>query len=135
MADRSTNEPRWLSRPIVDAIHDDQIKKHGGLSGINSDGLIESALARPRNRWAYGGNTTDLATLAAAYGFGIAKNHGYRDANKRTAFMSMYVFLGLNGYRIVAEQETVVSLMEDIAADRCTEEELADWLRVHMESR
>ncbi|PEN05524.1 type II toxin-antitoxin system death-on-curing family toxin [Longimonas halophila] len=135
MPDSSPDEPRWLSRTIVDAIHDDQINSHGGLPGINNDGLIESALARPRNRWAYGGPETDLATLAAAYGFGIAKNHGYRDANKRTAFMSMYVFLGLNGRRIVAEQKEVVSLMEDIAADRCAEEELASWLRSHTEPR
>lgn len=135
MTDSPSEEPRWLSREIVDSIHADQIREHGGFPGVNDDGLIESALARPRNRWAYGGEAVDLAALAAAYGFGLAKNHGYRDGNKRTAFMAMYVFLGLNGLRIVAEEPAVVELMEDVASDACTEDELASWLRTHTEPR
>lgn len=135
MSENTSKEPRWLSRSIVDAIHAHQIRQHGGFPGVNDDALIESALARPRNRWAYGGSSSDLAECAAAYGFGLAKNHGYRDGNKRTAFMAMYVFLGLNGQRIVAEEPAVVELMEDVASDHCTEEELATWLREHTESR
>ena len=97
---------------------------------------LESALARPRNRWAYAQEgTPDLAELAAAYGFGLAKNHGFRDGNKRVAFMAMYVFLGLDGQRIVAEEPAVVKLMKDVAAGACSESEWADWLRAHTELR
>lgn len=121
---------------MVDAIHADQLQQHGGLPGVNDEGLIESALARPRNRWAYADDDPpDLATLAAAHGFGLAKNHGFRDGNKRVAFMATYVFLGLNGQRIVAEEPAVVQLMRDVASGACPETELADWLRVRTEPR
>lgn len=130
------DEPRWLARPIIDAIHADQLRQHGGFPGVNDDGLIESALARPRNRWAYvGEDPPDLAALAAAYGFGLAKNHGFRDGNKRVAFMAMYVFLGINGQRITAEEPVVVQLMQDVASGACSEEELAAWLRARTEPR
>ena len=132
----SADEPRRLTRSMVDAIHADQLQQHGGLPGVNDEGLIESALARPRNRWAYADDDSpDLATLAAAYGFGLAKNHGFRDGNKRVAFMAMYVFLGLNGQRIVAEEPAVVQLMRDVASGACSEDELADWLRARTEPR
>lgn len=121
---------------MIDAIHADQLRQHGGFPGMNDEGLVESALARPRNRWAYAdADKPDLAGLAAAYGFGLAKNHGFRDGNKRIAFMAMYVFLGLNDQRIVAEEPAVVELMKDVAAGACSESELANWLRAHMEPR
>lgn len=132
----ANDEPRWLTRRMIDAIHADQHRQHGGFPGVNDDGLIESALARPRNRWAYADtDPPDLADLAASYGFGLAKNHGFRDGNKRVAFMAMYVFLGLNGQRIGVEEPVVVELMKDVAAGACSESELADWLRAHTEPR
>lgn len=132
----ANDEPRWLTRSMIDAIHADQLRQHGGFPGVNDEGLVESAWARPRNRWSYADDREpDLAELAAAYGFGLAKNHGFRDGNKRVAFMAMYVFLGLNGQRITAEEPVVVELMNDVAAGACSESELADWLRTHMEQR
>jgi len=125
-------DPRWVSRKIVDAIHDDQVQQHGGLPGGRDGDAIESALARPKHLWTYGeDDDLDAARLAAAYGVGIARNHGYRDGNKRTAFMAMYVFLNLNGYRIKADQPAVVDLMRAVAKAECSEEELSDWLREH----
>lgn len=124
------DEPRWLTRKIVDAIHDDQLQQHGGLSGIRDEGAIESALAKPKHLQTYE-EDPDLARLAAAYGVGLARNHGYQDGNKRTAFMAMYVFLRLNGYRIDAEEAIVIDLMRDVATGDCDEAELTVWLQEH----
>ncbi len=77
-------EPRWVERLIVEAVHLDQLREHGGLPGLRDENTLEAALARPRHKWAYG--STDLATLAAAYGYGLVTSHPYRDGNKRTAF-------------------------------------------------
>jgi len=117
-----------VDRTTVGAIHFDQIEQHGGQPGVRDEGLIQSALARPRNKWAYQPQC-DLATLAAAYGFGLTKNHGFVDGNKRVAFMVMYVFLGLNGYEINATEEEIVVVMRELAADVRTEADLATWLR------
>lgn len=126
------DDPRWLSRKIVEAIHDDQLQQHGGLPGVRDEGAVESALARPRHLWTYGEeDDLDAARLAAANGVGIARNPGYRDGNKRTAFMAMYVFLKLNGYRIEADQPAVVDLMRAVAEGNCSEQELSEWLREH----
>lgn len=124
--------PGWLPRTIVDAIHDDQVQQHGGLPGVRDDDAIESALARPKHLWTYG-ETADLTLprLAAAYGTGLARNHGYQDGNKRTAFMAMYVFLKLNGLRIDAEETAVVDVMRAVAEGTVSEEELSEWLREH----
>ena len=92
-------EPRWLSRRLLDAIHLDQLREHGGSPGVRDENALESALGRPRNRWLYD-PASDLATLAAAYGYGLATNHGYVDGNKRVAFMALYTFLALNGWRV-----------------------------------
>jgi len=86
---------------MLDAIHQAQLREHGGTSGVRDEGLLESALARPRHKFAYA-KRADVATLAAAYAFGLAKNHGYVDGNKRVAFVAAYVFLGLNGYDLDA---------------------------------
>ena len=126
------DEPQWITRTMLDAIHADQIRRFGGLSGVNADGLISLALSRPRDRWESAeAEYVDLAQLAAAYGFALSKNQGYRDANDRVAFMAMYVFLGLNGQRLVASPDQVVRLMEAVASGE--REELATWLRDHME--
>lgn len=123
-------EPRWLTRELVDAIHDAQIAKHGGLLGVNNENLLESALARPQNLFAYVGG--DLAALAASYAFGIAKNHGYRDGNKRTAFLACYTFLGLNGLELVVPEPDAVAAMLSLATDQIDEEGFARWLRDHV---
>ncbi len=124
-------EPRWVQRVVVDAIHLDQIREHGGLPGLRDEGLLESALARPRHKWTYK-RRPDLASLAAAYGYGIVKNHPYRDGNKRVAFLTAVVFLGLNGIDLVAEEADVVTMMLTAAAGQCSEADLAKWIRSHI---
>lgn len=120
-------EPLWLSWRIVESIHLEQIRQHGGSRGVRDKGLIESALARPVNKWQYEG--ADVFALAAACGFGIAKNHGFEDGNKRTAFVSMYTFLGLNGYDLDASEPEVVSVITAVADGTLPEAGLADWIR------
>jgi death-on-curing protein len=127
-------EPRWLALVHVLAIHSDQIKTHGGSAGLRDRGLLESALERPKNQFHYGFDP-DLAALAAAYGFGLANNHPFVDGNKRVAFQAMYLFLGLNGFRIEAPEEAVVSLILSLAAGELNENELADWVREHITPR
>lgn len=124
------DDPRWLPRKMVDAIHDDQLKQHGGLPGVRDEGAVESALARPKHLQTYGDDPS-IERLAAAYGAGLARNHGYRDGNKRTAFMAMYVFLRLNGRQIDADEAAVVDLMKAVAQGNCDEEELTAWLEEH----
>jgi death-on-curing protein len=126
-------EPLWVERVVLDAIHLDQIREHGGMTGVRDENALESALARPRQRWHYD-RSSDLAILAAAYGFGLARNHPYRDGNKRVAFLAVYVFLGLNGFEIEAAEDDVVELMLKVAAGHCSEEQLAEWVRQHMET-
>ena len=121
-------EPKWLDRIVLDAVHFDLLRTFGGLAGIRDENALESALARPRHRWVYA-KQHGLATLAAAYGFGIARSHPYRDGNKRLAFMAMAIFLGLNGYEIDAPEEDVVSLMTSLAAGSTSEASLSKWLR------
>ena len=124
------SDPIWLDRLVVEAIHFDQVQLHGGLQGIRDENALESALARPRNRAAYE-DDSDLVVLAAAYGFGLATSHPFNDGNKRISFLAMYVFLGLNGLEIEAEEAEVVELMVDVAAGRRTEAEIEEWLRDH----
>jgi len=116
------------------AIHSDQIKAHGGTPGLRDRGLLESALERPRNRVHYDPDA-DLAALAAAYGFGLANNHPFVDGNKRVSFQAMYLFLGLNCFRIEAPEEEVVALILSLAAGQLDESELASWLRHHITPR
>ena len=124
-------EPHWLTRAILEAIHTDQIRQHGGSFGIRDGALLESALGRPPNRWHYE-SQVDLNELGAAYAYGIAKNHPFIDGNKRAAFQAMYVFMGLNGWRISAPEDEVVSTMEGVATGDMDEAGLADWLREHL---
>jgi death-on-curing protein len=124
-------EPVWLTKSIVEAIHISQIREHGGQYGIRDINLLESALARPMNRWAYA-QESDIVILAAAYGYGLAKNHSFIDGNKRVAFMAMYTFLGLNDYEIDATEPEVVDLMLGVADSSIPEEQLIRWLRMHI---
>ena len=124
--------PIWLDRLIVEAIHFDQLRVHGGLSGLRDENALESALARPRNRALYG-DASDLATIAAAYGYGLVTSHPFVDGNKRVGFLAMYVFLGLNGLELSADEPEVVDLMVALAAGRSSEEDLVVWLRNHVQ--
>jgi len=125
------NERLWLDRLVVEAIHFDQLRLHGGLPGLRDENALESALARPRNLTAYGSDT-DLAALAAAYGYGLVTSHPFSDGNKRVGFLAMYVFLDLNGLELEAEEPEVVDLIVAVAAGRMKEETLAEWLRRHL---
>ena len=131
---RRRKEPRWLDRAMVVTIHADQIRQHGGLHGVRDVAVLESALARARNRWHYEAEV-ELEDLAASYGFGLTRNHPFMDGNKRTGFQAMYVFLGLNGWRIQAGDTEVVDLMEGIAGGKVSEAKLGKWLSEHMARR
>jgi death-on-curing protein len=123
-------EPTWLSRVVVDAIHHDQMREHGGLRGIRDENALESALARPQQEWHYD-NATDAPTLAAAYAFGLVKNHPYRDGNKRIGFLAMVTFLGVNGYAFAATDAEVVTEILALADGTISEEAMVDWIRHH----
>lgn len=124
-------EPIWIDRLVLDAVHFDLLRNHGGLPGIRDENALESALARPRHRWAYG-RKVDAANLAACYGYALARNHPYRDGNKRTAFVAMVVFLGLNGYELEAPEGEVVTTMLRLAGGQLSESALASWIRKHL---
>ena len=118
----------WLDRLVVDAIHADQLREHGGLQGVRDDNALESALARPLQKWTYG-EEWDISALAAAYGFGLVKNHPYRDGNKRIGFLALATFLGVNGHELTATDEEVVSEIVALASGNVSEEALAAWIR------
>jgi death on curing protein len=122
------SEPLWLERGWVDALHFQQLSRFGGLHGVRDEGALESALGRPRNQWEYG-EERDLVRLGAAYAFGLARNHGYSDGNKRIAFVAMAVFLDLNGLDLVADEDEVVRVMLALAAGELEEVDLAEWVR------
>jgi death on curing protein len=128
---RRRREPIWVDRVVVDAVHLDMLRTHGGLRGIRDENALESALARPRHRYAYA-RKVDLAALAGAYGFGLARNHPYRDGNKRTAFLVMIVFLGLNGHELLASETEVVTALLQLSAGELSEAALTVWLRDHL---
>ena len=128
------SEPRWLAPVHVLAIHSDQIQTHGGAVGLRDRGPLESALDRPRNRFRYEPDS-DLSTLAAAYGFGIARDRPFLDGNKRVAFQAMHLFLGLNGFRIDVAEEEVVATFLALASGELDEASLAAWLRDHITPR
>jgi death on curing protein len=123
-------EPVWVDRLVIDAVHLDQLREHGGSQGLRDENALESALARARNKWVYE-PASDPALLAAAYGYGLATNHPYQDGNKRIAFLAMVIFLGLNGWDLIAPEAKVVSTMLAVATGRRAEPELAEWVRKH----
>ena len=120
-------EPGWLDTDIVLDIHAEQLALFGGGDGMRDLGLLESALARPLNKFAYG--ETDLAALAAAYAFEIARNHPFVDGNKRAAFGSMIVFLGLNGIDLDVPPQDATAIILEVAAGEIDEDGLTRWLR------
>lgn len=120
----------WINREVIVAIHEVQLAEHGGGTGIRDDGLLDSALSRPENLAAYG--NPDVSDLAAAYGFGISRNHAFIDGNKRTAFVATELFLHLNGYQLTANDASSVLTMLAVAAGDMTELEFALWLRANV---
>lgn len=127
------SEPIWLKRVWVDAIHFQQLQRFGGLYGVRDEGAIESALARPRNRWIYE-SVTDIATLAAAYGYGLTRGHGYVDGNKRVGFVAMVVFLDLNGWSLEAPELDVVRIMLAVASGDLSETDFTRWVQGHIQT-
>ena len=125
-----SNDPWvWLDPSVIHAVHDEQLGEHGGAAGLRDVGLLESALARPMQLAAYG--EPDAASLAAAYGFGLAKNHPFVDGNKRTAFVAVELFLMLNGWELAASDVDCVIAMLHLAAGDWSEAKFAEWVRAN----
>lgn len=125
--------PRWLPKDLILAVHERQLAEHGGAPGVRDEALLESALARPQNLFAYG--ESDAAALAGAYAFGIAKNHPFIDGNKRTAFVACELFLAANGCDLAASDEECLAMMLALAASEVDEAEFAAWLRDNVQAR
>ncbi|MEQ6332779.1 type II toxin-antitoxin system death-on-curing family toxin [Sphingobium sp. MK2] len=123
-------EPVWIEKPVALAIHDRQLAEHGGGTGVRDDGLLESALARPLNQWTYG--EEDRCQLAAAYAFGVVRNHPFVDGNKRTGWVLARLFLALNGVALSFDASDATRTMLDFAAGDLGEADLADWFRQHL---
>ncbi len=123
----ATSEPNWLALDIALAVHDRQLSEHGGPTGVRDQGALASALSRPVNQWNYG--ETDLCALAAAYAFGIARNHPFIDGNKRTAWVFARLFLRLNGENLSFTAREAIDTVLALAAGELEEDELADWFR------
>jgi death on curing protein len=121
-------EPQWVSRRVLLLAHTESIAEHGGLVGIRDEGLLDSALARPRNQFAYR-KKCDLADLAAAYAFGLSQNHPFRDGNKRIAFLAAGLFLELNGIELTSEPIVETTTFLSLAAGALSERALARWIR------
>jgi death-on-curing protein len=126
----SRTEPHWLGRLIVDEAHFRQIREHGGLHGLRDDNALESALARPMNRWLYEPDAS-LFDLAAAYAFGLAHDHPYVDGNKRVALVVMAAFLDRNGIELSASNAEALATMLALASGALTEQALAAWIQEH----
>lgn len=124
---------RWIDKRVLLLLHDESLAEHGGASGIRDDGLLESALARPQNLLAYG--EPDAADLAAAYGLGLAKNHAFVDGNKRAAFLSVGLFLAMNGFRLKASQSDATLTVLAVASSEMDEASFASWIRANSEPR
>ena len=127
-------EPRWVPRLVIEAVHLDQVREHGGLLGIRDENALESALARARQRWTHEPES-DLPRLAADYVFGICTSHPFRDGNKRISFVAAVIFLGLNGFDLVAPGDEVVEKMWALASGKLDEEAIAHWMRSRIEPR
>lgn len=121
------NEPIWLDVAEVVDMHAEQLALFGGADGIRDQGMLESALARPKNRWHYG--ETDLAVLAAAYAFGLARNHPFIDGNKRAAFHALVVFLRMNDVDFRPDPAQATAIILSLAAGEVSEESLTRWIR------
>ena len=119
----------WIDAEVLKAVHDEQLAEHGGAPGVRDLGLFESALARPRHLAVYG--DPDVADLAAAYGYGLARNHPFIDGNKRTAFVAVELFLMLNGWELTASDAEAVMTMLALAGGDMSEDDFAQWVKTH----
>ena len=124
--------PVWISEELVIAVHARQITEHGGSAGIRDTSLLQSALARPQQLYAYGDPSPDIAALAASLAYGIAKNHPFVDGNKRTAAVLCELFIMVNGMSLEASDQEMLSVFLALAGGSLNEEELSDWLRLHL---
>lgn len=120
-------EPLWLTRQVVDLIHFQQLDEHGGRHGVRDENALESALPRPVGLWSYKADAT-LPELGASLCIGLVRNHPFVDGNKRTGFLATYTFLSINGLKLEADQEDVVSTIEGVAVGSVSESDLATWL-------
>ena len=125
-------EPRWLDKADILALHDYVLERTGGSPGLRDEGLLESALARPLNRWSYEG-VSDVRALAATYGVAVAKNHPFIDGNKRAAFLALGLFLDLNGWTLTASDDEATTTMLGVASGEVVEEALTQWIIAHSE--
>ena len=121
------SEPFWLTRQMIEAIHDEQLAIYGGASGLRDEGMLESALDRPRNKWSY--EHAELADLAAAYAFGIARNHPSVDGNKRDSLLALYTFLGVNGVDFDVPEAEAAAMILALASGEVDEDGLTRWIR------
>jgi death-on-curing protein len=122
-----SEEPKWVTYDQIVAIHSRQLRRFGGAPGLRDEGMLSSAIERPVNKWQY--EQADLATLAAAYAFGLAKSHAFVDGNKRAAFMTMVVFLRKNDVRFAPDQAHATAIMISLAAGEVSGRSLARWIR------
>jgi death on curing protein len=125
-----TAAPAWIDKRALLLLHRESLAQFGGADGLRDEGLLDSALARPVSKHAYEG-CTDLAVLAAAYGFGLARNHAFVDGNKRATFLAMGVFLAINGHRLTATPVQAIEAMLALAAGSLDEAAFAEWVRGH----
>jgi death-on-curing protein len=123
----------WIASGVLYAVHEEQLAEHGGLAGLRDANALESAVARPAQLAHYG--TPDIAELAAAYGFGIARSHPFSDGNKRTAFVAVELFLAFNGHELTATDADCILTMLGVAAGEMEEAAFAQWIRTHIEPR
>jgi death-on-curing protein len=128
---------RWITKSALLLLHGESLAEHGGATGLRDEGLLDSALARPLNLVAYANpeELPDLASLAASYGVGLAKNHPFVDGNKRAAFLATGLFLYLNGYRLRASQADATTTILSVADGELSESDFAAWLRAHVALR
>lgn len=133
MSDAVNDRWVWIDPVVIRAIHEEQLTEHGGAIGTRDAGLLESALARPQQLAAHG--DPDAAALAAAYGYGLAKNHPFVDGNKRTAFVAVELFLMLNGWELTASDADCVLTMLSVAGGDISEPACATWIRTHLAAR
>lgn len=131
MTDRGPDEPIWLEVEVALAIHDRQLAEHGGLQGLRDAGALAAALERPRHKWAYG--QTDIAALAAAHAWGLARNHPFADGNKRTAWVLARLFLVMNGHRLTFGAAEAIQVVLALASGKLEEGALAVWIRERLD--
>jgi death on curing protein len=124
-------EPKWVEKRALLLLHEESLAEFGGSRGLRDEGLLESALDRARNKYSYDRRGCTIAVLAAAYGFAMARNHPFVDGNKRAAFLSIGVFLAMNGYELRADPVEAIAMIEELAAGRMEEAALAEWIGAH----